>query len=158
MRSRSFRVEPDRYSRRKHPARDRRFSPFQALQMGSPARSRRRTTRLPDATIFQWAQQHNAIVITFDEDFADTRMYPAGTHAGVTPLSVANHCRADRSRPRSPIQLNRRRPTPRQSDYHRRPANSHPASGTARLGLSATFRRERSRLLSPFPGLCSVAL
>ena len=30
-----------------------------------------------DATIFQWAQRHKAIVITFDEDFADTRMYPA---------------------------------------------------------------------------------
>jgi predicted nuclease of predicted toxin-antitoxin system len=41
-----------------------------------------------DSTIFQWAQQHNAIVITFDEDFADTRMYPAGTHAGVIRLRV----------------------------------------------------------------------
>jgi predicted nuclease of predicted toxin-antitoxin system len=27
-----------------------------------------------DATIFDWAQKHGAIVITFDEDFADTRM------------------------------------------------------------------------------------
>jgi predicted nuclease of predicted toxin-antitoxin system len=41
-----------------------------------------------DSTIFLWAQQHNAIVITFDEDFADTRMYPAGTHAGVIRLRV----------------------------------------------------------------------
>jgi len=41
-----------------------------------------------DATIFEWAQLHNAIVITFDEDFADTRMYPAGTHAGVIRLRV----------------------------------------------------------------------
>ena len=42
----------------------------------------------PDATIFEWAQQRNAIVLTFDEDFADTRMYPAGTHAGVIRLRV----------------------------------------------------------------------
>lgn len=42
----------------------------------------------PDATIFEWAQQHQAIVLTFDEDFADTRMYPAGTHAGVIHLRV----------------------------------------------------------------------
>lgn len=41
-----------------------------------------------DATIFEWAQRHGAIVITFDEDFADTRMYPAGTHAGVIRLRV----------------------------------------------------------------------
>jgi predicted nuclease of predicted toxin-antitoxin system len=41
-----------------------------------------------DATIFQWAQRHKAIVITFDEDFADTRMYPAGSHAGVIRLRV----------------------------------------------------------------------
>jgi predicted nuclease of predicted toxin-antitoxin system len=29
-----------------------------------------------------------AIVITFDEDFADTRMYPIGSHAGVIRLRV----------------------------------------------------------------------
>jgi predicted nuclease of predicted toxin-antitoxin system len=38
--------------------------------------------------IFQWAQQHGAIVITFDEDFADTRMYPTGSHTGVIRLRV----------------------------------------------------------------------
>jgi hypothetical protein len=27
-------------------------------------------------------------VVTFDEDFADTRMYPTGTHAGVIRLRV----------------------------------------------------------------------
>ena len=42
----------------------------------------------PDATIFEWAQQHQTIGIAFDEDFADTRMYPAGTHAGVIRLRV----------------------------------------------------------------------
>jgi predicted nuclease of predicted toxin-antitoxin system len=41
-----------------------------------------------DSTIFQWAQQNSAIVITFDEDFADTRMYPIGGHAGVIRLRV----------------------------------------------------------------------
>ena len=41
-----------------------------------------------DATIFEWAQQRNAIVLTFDEDFADTGMYPVGTHAGVIRLRV----------------------------------------------------------------------
>ena len=41
-----------------------------------------------DQVIFEWAQHNRAIVITFDEDFADTRMYPAGTHAGVIRLRV----------------------------------------------------------------------
>jgi hypothetical protein len=30
----------------------------------------------------------DAIVITFDEDFADARMYPVGSHAGVIRLRV----------------------------------------------------------------------
>ncbi len=29
-----------------------------------------------------------AIVVTFDEDFADTRMFPIGSHAGVVRLRV----------------------------------------------------------------------
>ena len=41
-----------------------------------------------DQAIFEWAQRHEAIVITFDEDFADTRMYPVGTHAGVIRLRI----------------------------------------------------------------------
>jgi predicted nuclease of predicted toxin-antitoxin system len=41
-----------------------------------------------DSAIFEWAQQNNAIVLTFDEDFADTRMYPVGEHAGVIRLRV----------------------------------------------------------------------
>ena len=39
-------------------------------------------------TIFQWAQSDLSIVVTFDEDFADARMYPAGFHAGVVRLRV----------------------------------------------------------------------
>lgn len=41
-----------------------------------------------DSTIFRWAQDADAVVITFDEDFADARMYPPGTHAGVVRLRV----------------------------------------------------------------------
>ncbi len=41
-----------------------------------------------DRAIFEWAQQNAAIVITFDEDFADARMYPVGSHAGVIRLRV----------------------------------------------------------------------
>jgi predicted nuclease of predicted toxin-antitoxin system len=41
-----------------------------------------------DETIFNWAQNDVSIVITFDEDFADARMYPAGSHAGVVRLRV----------------------------------------------------------------------
>jgi len=42
----------------------------------------------PDLFLYQWAQEHNAIVITFDEDFADARMYPLGEHHGVIRLRV----------------------------------------------------------------------
>jgi len=41
-----------------------------------------------DAEIFAWAQVDRSIVITFDEDFADARMFPVGSHAGVIRLRV----------------------------------------------------------------------
>ena len=41
-----------------------------------------------DERIFRWAQEGGWIVVTFDEDFADARMYPAGTHAGAIRLRV----------------------------------------------------------------------
>lgn len=41
-----------------------------------------------DRVVFDWAQKNKSIVITFDEDFADARMFPAGTHAGVIRLRV----------------------------------------------------------------------
>ena len=41
-----------------------------------------------DAFLFQWAQQEAAIVITYDEDFADARYYPLGKHRGVIRLRV----------------------------------------------------------------------
>jgi len=42
----------------------------------------------PDATIFQWAQARQAVIVTLDEDFADTRVYPPATHYGVARLRV----------------------------------------------------------------------
>jgi len=42
----------------------------------------------PDKAVFDWAQKNNSIVVTFDEDFADARMFPTGTHAGVIRLRV----------------------------------------------------------------------
>jgi len=39
-----------------------------------------------DEVIFRWAQAQPAIVLTFDGDFADARMYPIGSHAGVIRL------------------------------------------------------------------------
>jgi predicted nuclease of predicted toxin-antitoxin system len=41
-----------------------------------------------DDSIFHWAQRDGSIIVTFDEDFADARMYPVGSHAGVIRLRV----------------------------------------------------------------------
>lgn len=41
-----------------------------------------------DEEIFRWAQQNQAIIITFDEDFANASTYPIGSHAGVVRLRV----------------------------------------------------------------------
>ncbi len=42
----------------------------------------------PDTYLFKWAQEHSAIIITYDEDFADARFYPLGKHKGVVRLRV----------------------------------------------------------------------
>ena len=42
----------------------------------------------PDSEIFAWAQVSGALIITFDEDFADRRMCPPGRHCGVIRLRV----------------------------------------------------------------------
>lgn len=42
----------------------------------------------PDTEIFEWAQQRETIILTFDEDFADQRVFPLGKHAGVIRLRV----------------------------------------------------------------------
>jgi predicted nuclease of predicted toxin-antitoxin system len=41
-----------------------------------------------DAFLYRWAQAANAIIVTYDEDFADARMYPLGQHHGVIRLRV----------------------------------------------------------------------
>lgn len=41
-----------------------------------------------DEAVFRWAQAERAIIVTFDEDFADSRTYPLGSHAGVVRLRV----------------------------------------------------------------------
>jgi predicted nuclease of predicted toxin-antitoxin system len=41
-----------------------------------------------DAEVFQWAQARRAIVVSFDEDFGDTRSFPLGAHHGIIRLRV----------------------------------------------------------------------
>jgi predicted nuclease of predicted toxin-antitoxin system len=42
----------------------------------------------PDEVIYRWAQQNQAVIATYDEDFADARMYPLGRHCGIIRLRV----------------------------------------------------------------------
>jgi predicted nuclease of predicted toxin-antitoxin system len=42
----------------------------------------------PDPEVFRWAQTNQAIVVTYDEDFADTRSFPLGSHHGIIRLRV----------------------------------------------------------------------
>lgn len=39
-----------------------------------------------DREVFHWAQACQAIIITFDEDFADQRSFPVGAHYSVVRL------------------------------------------------------------------------
>jgi predicted nuclease of predicted toxin-antitoxin system len=41
-----------------------------------------------DDVLFAWAQARQAIIVTFDEDFADQRSFPVGSHAGIIRLRV----------------------------------------------------------------------
>ena len=41
-----------------------------------------------DSAILDWARSDSSIVLTFDEDFADARMFPVGSHPGVIRLRV----------------------------------------------------------------------
>ncbi len=41
-----------------------------------------------DEDIYSWAQHHQALIITFDEDFADQRSFPLGEHCGIIRLRV----------------------------------------------------------------------
>ena len=42
----------------------------------------------PDAFLYRWAQENKAIIVTYDEDFADARFYPLGEHHGIIRLRV----------------------------------------------------------------------
>ena len=42
----------------------------------------------PDEEIYNWAQEHGAIIVTYDEDFADARYYTLGRHHGIIRLRV----------------------------------------------------------------------
>jgi len=41
-----------------------------------------------DEFLYQWAQENGAIIVTYDEDFADSRFYPLGSHYGIVRLRV----------------------------------------------------------------------
>lgn len=41
-----------------------------------------------DEFLYLWAQENEAIIVTYDEDFADSRFYPLGRHHGVIRLRV----------------------------------------------------------------------
>lgn len=43
---------------------------------------------LSDSEVFLWAQREKAIVLTYDEDFADARLFPLGKHHGIIRLRV----------------------------------------------------------------------
>ena len=42
----------------------------------------------PDAEVFRFAQAQGRVIITFDEDLADARMFPLGSHHGVIRLRI----------------------------------------------------------------------
>ena len=42
----------------------------------------------PDEHLYRWGQENSAIIITFDEDFGDARMYPLGRHEGIIRLRI----------------------------------------------------------------------
>lgn len=42
----------------------------------------------PDAEVFRWAQERQAMVVSYDEDFADARTFPLGAHHGIIRLRV----------------------------------------------------------------------
>lgn len=42
-----------------------------------------------DETLFKWAQQNRAVIVTYGEDFADARLYPLGRYHGVVRLCAS---------------------------------------------------------------------
>ncbi len=41
-----------------------------------------------DRQVYEWAQTAHALIVTFDEDFADQRAFPVGQYCGVVRLRV----------------------------------------------------------------------
>ena len=41
-----------------------------------------------DETLYEWAEARGAIIVTYDEDFADLRRFPTGRVCGVVRLKV----------------------------------------------------------------------
>jgi len=41
-----------------------------------------------DESIFHYAQKNRLVIITFDEDFADRRLFPVASHCGIVRLKV----------------------------------------------------------------------
>ena len=41
-----------------------------------------------DEFLYLWAQANGSIIVTYDEDFADSRFYPLGDHHGIVRLRV----------------------------------------------------------------------
>jgi predicted nuclease of predicted toxin-antitoxin system len=41
-----------------------------------------------DQFLYCWAQENHAIIVTYDEDFADSRFYALGGHHGIIRLRV----------------------------------------------------------------------
>jgi predicted nuclease of predicted toxin-antitoxin system len=41
-----------------------------------------------DEFLYLWAQENSALIVTYDEDFADSRFYPLGHHHGIVRLRV----------------------------------------------------------------------
>jgi len=41
-----------------------------------------------DPQVFIWAQSNKATIVTYDEDFADARLFPLGLHHGIIRLRV----------------------------------------------------------------------
>jgi len=44
-----------------------------------------------DEFLFLWAQKNCAIIVTYGEDFADSRFYPLGRHHGVVRSHMAHY-------------------------------------------------------------------
>jgi len=57
-------------------------------RLGSPPHERGRTVWPKDEAVFFWAARNKALIISFDEDFADGRSFPAREHHGIVRLRV----------------------------------------------------------------------